>query len=123
MKWPRMINISFDTTKSMSKEEFRQRYPSYLRSPWWKSIRQRVLEKINYRCALCSSREKVQGHHTPLGYEYLHRESDIPGKHIIPLCRHCHEKYHFELDPFSLEEAKGNFRTSLSFVPWQENLG
>lgn len=63
-------------------------YESYLRSPLWKDIRQKVLRANDGECAGCENRAS-QVHHRD------YRPRVLCGKDLtalVPVCQSCHEK-------------------------------
>ena len=60
---------------------------SYYRSPWRKRRRAAVLDRGEYKCALCASTEKLEVHHNC--YTNLYREPDCD---LTVLCDTCHTK-------------------------------
>jgi hypothetical protein len=66
-------------------------YESYLKSPTWHHIKQRVYEQKGRDCIRCKELPATQIHH--LRYD----EDTLKGKtlnYLIPVCRECHEKEH-----------------------------
>lgn len=64
-------------------------YRAYLRSPWWRHLRDFTLEDRGHRCEACGSAHRLEVHHR--SYERLGAE--LP-EHLVVLCRHCHELVH-----------------------------
>lgn len=62
-------------------------YKRYLKSDKWDTIRNAIIERDNYRCAICSSRDNLHVHH--LTYENVGNEKD---EELITLCKGCHFK-------------------------------
>ena len=60
-------------------------YKKYLRSDYWKKIKNQVLERDNNRCRLCNSKEKLHVHHRT--YDNLGNEKL---EELITLCKKCH---------------------------------
>lgn len=64
-------------------------YSDYLKSPYWKAIRRRILIRDGRRCQCCGSSEQLNVHHRcydNLGHEF---EDDL-----ITWCRGCHAAHH-----------------------------
>lgn len=78
--------------------EWWAKYNSYLRSPKWRSKRDRVLERDAYVCQACLKREADHAHH--LTYEHVFNE---PLFDLISVCNPCHK----ELHPHMKEGANG----------------
>lgn len=64
-------------------------YEAYLRSPWWKALRLKVLARDQHRCRRCNSRLQLSVHHKHYGN--LGRESLST---LETLCATCHRKIH-----------------------------
>jgi hypothetical protein len=61
-------------------------YLRYLRSPEWKELRRKVLERDSYRCQVWLSHEATEVHHRT--YERFGHEDMAD---LISLCRACHK--------------------------------
>ena len=68
---------------------FRSVYDQYLKSKEWSDIREPVLRKYNYQCAICYGTSILQVHH--LTYKNIGHENM---EDLICLCKSCHEKTH-----------------------------
>lgn len=66
-------------------------YRLYIRSAHWQAKKAEALELWGRCCALCDA-PAVQVHHRPGGYKRLFAED--ARRHIIPLCRTCHQRHH-----------------------------
>lgn len=64
-------------------------YPEYLRSPYWRRLRECMLWLADYRCQVCKSEKDLEVHHAS-GYSCLGHERP---EDLIVLCRRCHELY------------------------------
>lgn len=65
-------------------------YDKYLRSKHWKKIRKKALDRAQYQCQLCASKDAVLDvHHN--NYNNIGKEEE---KDLIVLCRPCHRKFH-----------------------------
>jgi hypothetical protein len=69
-------------------------YPLYLRTPLWKRIRERVLNRDNHTCRICGNRA-TQAHHTNYCRKTLTGQS-ITG--IFAICGPCHQFIEFNRD-------------------------
>lgn len=85
-------------------------YSEYLKSPLWQSIRNRVLERDGHQCILCCG-TATECHHK------FYSKRELLGKkikHIVSLCRICHEKIELDGDrklPWSA--AYGKFKSAI----------
>ena len=69
----------------MTKEE----YAEYLLGEHWGIVREKALERGEYKCALCADTEKLNVHHNT--YERLYEELDTD---LVVLCERCHKTHH-----------------------------
>ena len=69
-------------------------YDDFLRSSFWRIVREYVLARARHRCELCSSKKNLNVHHKTYkhhGLEHIHTED------LIALCKRCHAKFHDKL--------------------------
>lgn len=71
----------------------RNSYADYLKTEYWKTRRQRALQKALFACQLCKCTECLDVHHNT--YERIGGELDSD---LIVLCRECHELFHARID-------------------------
>jgi hypothetical protein len=64
-------------------------YNEYLRSPQWRSLRQRVLRRAGGVCEACLERRATQVHHRT--YEHVFAEF---GFELVAICDACHARLH-----------------------------
>ena len=70
-------------------------YRAFLRTKYWKMVRQIVL-LVNPSCVLCDSRHNLNVHHKRYshhGWEHLWLERDL-----IVLCQDCHKRHHHMIE-------------------------
>lgn len=67
------------------------RHDAYLRTPQWKALRQKVIDRERGLCQGCRDRSGTQVHHT--SYQRHGRELLID---LVLLCDQCHELAHAE---------------------------
>jgi len=67
-------------------------YKEQLLTPEWKARRLQILERDNYTCKKCGNKTRLQIHHKKYIKGKMAWES--PDKHLITLCRPCHQKEH-----------------------------
>lgn len=68
-------------------------YDDYLRSPEWRTLRQRVIDRDGGECVICGSRNNLRVHH--ISYE---KGMDEEGDNLVTLCEDCHKKVHDIVD-------------------------
>jgi 5-methylcytosine-specific restriction endonuclease McrA len=68
-------------------------YAKYQRSPLWKDIREKVLERDKYKCQVCKSISELCVHHREYTEEVMSGENLDKSK-IITLCKRCHNEIH-----------------------------
>jgi len=91
----------------MTKKE----YTEYLNTNHWKTIRRIKLEQSDYKCQICSDKNKLNVHHN--SYDNLTKE---PLCDLCVLCETCHTLFH---DRFNVEiesEEKRLERLSRSHI-------
>ncbi len=69
-------------------------YSEFLKSVYWKTVRNYVREKRGYICELCASTERLEVHHKTYehhGQEHNHLDD------LILLCSVCHSRHHGKL--------------------------
>lgn len=64
-----------------------EKYETYIHSEEWRAFVTQHHMSCKFRCQLCGSIGKLDGHHTPEGYRNLGNEHDV---HVLSLCRRCH---------------------------------
>lgn len=67
----------------------KQQYKTYLLTPHWLSLRDKIKHKANHKCEACSSNQSLQVHH--LTYERLGQESIDD---LMCLCEAYHNLVH-----------------------------
>ena len=70
------------------KSKKQKEYAKYLKSKHWLELRDKILERDNYKCILCGNKD-VQVHHKT--YDRIGEESF---NDLITLCGNCHLTYH-----------------------------
>ena len=69
-------------------------FQDYIKSEKWKLLKEKRLEKDEFKCVLCKSKEKLVCHH--LTYMRLYKEEI---NDLITLCSRCHKRIHFICSP------------------------
>lgn len=64
-------------------------YKEYLKSEYWKNIREQVYERDGYKCRICNSSKDICVHHRT--YEFVGNEKL---EELITLCKNCHYSFH-----------------------------
>lgn len=67
-------------------------YRDYLKTPYWKKVRQAVLKRDDNKCVVCGNTKMLQIHHE--SYKHVGREL----KHLddlLTLCSKCHKEHHY----------------------------
>ncbi len=62
-----------------------RRYQAYMRSPEWRKLRKRILERDGYKCLLCGE-EATEVHH--LNYDRFGHEQETD---LIAVCHDCNQ--------------------------------
>lgn len=69
------------------------KYNNFLKSEWWKDIRQKTVKRGRGRCKACGSDQIVHVHHYNYRYKYAGKASKAV-KDTILLCPSCHKAFH-----------------------------
>lgn len=83
----------FEKTFNVKYENFEKAHTLYLNSPQWKSKREKILERDQYKCRLCNKTGEIQVHH--MTYGNLGNESDLE---LLSVCKECHSIIHMHLN-------------------------
>jgi len=75
--------------KKKSTFDWKKPYKDYLKSKKWRELRETILQRDNYTCTRCGSKNNLQVHH--LTYKRLKHEKP---EDLITLCKQCHYKEH-----------------------------
>lgn len=65
-------------------------YRKYLRSDWWRTLREIAIRRAENKCQDCGSSMGLQVHHA--SYDHLKTDSEIDD--LVVLCDYCHKKAH-----------------------------
>lgn len=70
-------------------------YSLYLKTPYWRNLRKRIIRRAGCKCQLCGNAKNLQVHHkryeTRNGNSILFRET---GKDLMVVCGNCHQRIH-----------------------------
>lgn len=68
------------------------KYEDYLKSDYWKILREKRLKLDNYKCKRCGRTSNLEVHHNT----YIYRGKGVAKeiKNLITLCRDCHQELH-----------------------------
>lgn len=87
-------------------------YNEYLHSAEWRIKRQDILERDEFACSICESKENLQVHHVT--YDNVGKEQH---HELLTLCKSCHTKIHeVSWDERQIMEQKGFDRRH--FLKW-----
>lgn len=82
----------------MNKYENLKRYNVYLNRPEWKKIRDKIIERDNNKCVVCSSTKELQVHHKQYHFSNTARDFvkpwQYPERLLITICNNCHNIGH-----------------------------
>ena len=78
-------------------------YKEQLQTQEWKAKRLSIMKRDSFTCGRCGSKDKLQVHHK----KYINgaKAWEIDNKHLITLCKLCHEKEH-EINPILVISKK-----------------
>ena len=89
-----LASLEHEKQEKLKQEQERQRlhampYKEYLLTPHWLELSERIKARDGYRCVLCNSSDKIEGHHRTYERRGYELESDVH-----TLCHPCHAKHH-----------------------------
>lgn len=89
-------------------------YHDYLKSDYWKSVRDAAKKRDGYRCKFCSRTNELAVHHN--SYAHLGREIDFLDD-VICVCGVCHNTLH------QVMKVNGVMRPTVMPVKWIQPAG
>lgn len=72
-------------------------YNDFLKTTYWKGIKEYKLNKANHKCALCNSKKNLNVHHKTYERHGLEHLYEVADEDLIVLCKDCHAKFHDKL--------------------------
>lgn len=78
--------------RNLTNFTYKERYLNFLKSDFWKTEREKILRRFNYRCVICSSTENLNVHH--ISYEDLYCRRPANSNNVVLICREHHDKFH-----------------------------
>ena len=94
----------------------KEKYKVYLRSPKWKKLREKVLERDEHQCRTCASSDELHVCHRTFERIYHEKLSDL-----ITLCRPCHDAIKCAVERRKNTEVKielkNYVRTTPRYIP------
>lgn len=67
-------------------------YSTFLKSEYWRIVRNKVLVRDNYECLICKSKYQLEVHHDSYKNHFNeHKHLDD----LMTLCRKCHTEHHY----------------------------
>lgn len=80
-----------DTWNRRNKNMQHDSYSEYLKSDWWKFIKEKASKRKCYsKCQFCKSKNNIHLHHT--SYKWIYTKDEL--RAIISLCSNCHSEVH-----------------------------
>lgn len=68
----------------------REKYLEYLQSEHWCALRQKALNRDEFRCVICGEDRRLQVHHL----RYAEDLREVPMGWLMTLCEPCHKMVH-----------------------------
>lgn len=81
--------------RNFSRKSKKDEVDNFYNSPQWINMRNYILSKNHYRCAICD-KEADTVHHKVHLREHGGWELRLKENNLIPICRSCHNKEHRE---------------------------
>lgn len=73
-------------------------YGALILHPNWKAKRKEVIERDQYKCVICNSKEDLQVHHRQYHFVKATKKFKVPWDYpqhlLITLCSNCHSRGH-----------------------------
>lgn len=88
-QWYAQKHVAYLLTYSEIEPILREEYEQYLKSPEWRSVRSRILNRANGKCECCERAPPTEVHHTT--YVRLGNELDDD---LLAVCAFCHWLIH-----------------------------
>lgn len=77
--------------RAKKKNKLPNKYEAFLLTPYWRSVRKKILDRDNHRCQMCGSENLLHVHHVT----YIHHFSEMDHlEDLITLCKKCHKEVH-----------------------------
>lgn len=96
---PNLLKLKRRLAKEGIYEVAEMDYQKYLRSTFWKGIKEWVLERDNNKCVICETKKskfcEIEVHHRSYELEVLEGRND---EALVSLCPRCHELIEFYPD-------------------------
>lgn len=73
-----------------TREERRQRYAEYLRTPGWRALRERVMKRDAWTCKACGMARATEVHHKTYDHVDLNAPGTEPLFDLEAICEGCH---------------------------------
>lgn len=86
-KQPKVIS-----ERNLTNLSYKEKYINFLKSPFWKIEREKILKRFNYKCVLCFSTDNLNIHH--ISYEDLYCRKPASSQNVVLVCRYHHEQFH-----------------------------
>ena len=85
-------------------------YNKYLKSDYWKGIKEQVHKRDDYKCRLCNSEEGLHVHHRTYDFVEIEKLEEL-----ITLCKRCHNIFH-------KNNSQHNYSTHIKHLEWEQKL-
>jgi 5-methylcytosine-specific restriction endonuclease McrA len=95
-------NRLYNAQREQRRESWLQEYSKYLNSPEWRTKREQVLKRDNYRCQACLNNYATQVHHK--SYEFVDLAGSEPCYDLVAICTPCHDR----IEAMKAEKRKPN---------------
>ena len=94
----------------MADNNFLEKY----RDVRWQKLRLEILERDQWKCVICGSKDSHLNVHHPVYHPYAEGPWDYDHEQLITLCRRCHEDEHLYLP-----ETKANVLLAIVSLGFQ----
>jgi len=90
-KTPEPISKNENVLKYNIKKLKKLSYPEFLKSDYWKFVRNVVLKRDGNKCCECGSKQRLDVHHKTYKHHFAEHKNL---NDLITLCRDCHKNEH-----------------------------
>ena len=87
--WPIRLNYRVPSAEWVPRDEYKEKYHAYLKSPKWYAKRDARFAIDDWQCVRCGSAEEIQCHHVSRERMFNEELTDL-----VTMCKRCHHSRH-----------------------------
>jgi hypothetical protein len=81
------------STKTIYEPAYKEKYYNFLKSPFWKKARERILRK-SHICCICFTENDLNIHHISYENVFAAKPEKFYKTDIVVVCKYHHEEFH-----------------------------